>query len=89
MELFFKAAPVTLAREHGPKMFGESELLRERLLKSVNVLAPPDRAKYPELKNDLEPIVPGLEWEGMRSRLRMERAAWTPRGLVYGFSKPL
>ena len=89
LELFFKAAPMTLAREHGPKMFDESGLLRERLLKSVNILAPPYSTKYPELKNHLDPIVPGLEWEGMRSRLRMKRSAWTPRGSGYGFSKPL
>lgn len=52
----------------GPSMFGENGLLRRRLLESVNIYQSPYAEKYPALKNYLDPIVDGKEWEGMRAR---------------------
>ena len=58
----------TWYKAQAPTMFVENSLLRKRLLQSVNILAPPYSVRYPELKNYLDPIVPGKEWEGMRPR---------------------
>lgn len=58
----------TWAAAEAPQMFGEKGLIRKRLLESVNILTPPYSTKYPELKNYLDPITPGKEWEGMRAR---------------------
>jgi hypothetical protein len=49
-------------------MFGENGLIRNRLLKSVNIYEPPYSERYPELADYLKPIVDGKEWEGMRAR---------------------
>lgn len=58
----------TWASGSGPSMFGESGLLRRRLLENVNIYQSPYSDRYPELMNYLRPIVEGKEWEGMRAR---------------------
>ena len=58
----------TWAAVHAVPMFGEKGLLRKRLLQEVNILEPPYSTRYPELKDYLNPIIEGKEWEGMRSK---------------------
>ena len=58
----------TWAAVHAVPMFGEKGLLRKRLLQEVNILEPPYSTHYPELKDYLNPIIEGKEWEGMRSK---------------------
>jgi hypothetical protein len=58
----------TWAKVHAEPMFGDKGLLRKRLLQEVNILEPPYSTQYPELKDYLDPIIEGQEWEGMRSR---------------------
>ena len=58
----------TWASGSGPSMFGESGLLRKRLLENVNIYQTPYSDRYPGLMNYLNPIVDGKEWEGMRAR---------------------
>jgi hypothetical protein len=58
----------TWANGEALQIFGEGGLMRRRLLENVNILAPPYSEKYPELTNYLIPIVPGVEWEGMRMK---------------------
>lgn len=49
-------------------MFGENGLIRNRLVKSVNIYEPPYSERYPQLLSYLNPIIEGKEWEGMRAR---------------------
>ena len=49
-------------------MFGEGGLFRKRLTENVHFDKPPYSTRYPELLSYLDPIVPGKEWQGMRSR---------------------
>lgn len=72
----------TWAQAEAPQMFGEKGLLRKRLRESVDILAPPYSLKYPELRNYLDPIVPGKEWEGMRARRNV-----VARNLIVGGPK--
>jgi N-acetyl-beta-hexosaminidase len=58
----------TWAANEAVPMLGENGLIRNRLLKTVNILKPPYSVRYPELVDYLNPIVEGKEWEGMRSR---------------------
>jgi len=48
--------------------FGKNGLFVRRLLKDINITKPPYSDRYPELVNYMDPIIPGKEWEGMRSR---------------------
>lgn len=75
----------TWAKAEAVPMFGEHGLLRQRLLRDVNILAPPYRARYPELTNYLEVIAPGQEWEGMRPRRNLFRG----NVIVGGSQEPL
>lgn len=56
------------AKDEIVPMFGGNGLLRNRLLKSVNIYEPPYSERYPGLIDYLRPIVDGTEWEGMRGR---------------------
>ena len=58
----------TWAAAEAPQMFGPKGLLRKRLRESVDITKPPYSTRYPELLTYLDEIIPGKEWQGMRSR---------------------
>ena len=75
----------TWAKGEAAPMLGDSGLIRNRLTKNVNIYEPPYSERYPELMSYLDPIVPGKEWEGMRSR----RNIFTKNLIVGGPKVPL
>jgi len=58
----------TWAKKHVLSTFGKGGLFEKRLLTDINITLPPYSDRYPELVNYMDPIIPGKEWEGMRSR---------------------
>lgn len=63
----------TWAKKHVQTTFGPDGLFETRLQNDLDITKPPYSERYPELVNYMEPIVPGKEWEGMRSRRNMLR----------------
>ena len=63
----------TWAKKRVATSFGPGGLFEKRLLKDLDITKPPYSERYPELVNYMEPIVPGKEWQGMRSRRNVLR----------------
>ncbi len=81
----FSAHYYTWASHDAVPALGENGLVRNRLVKSVNIYEAPYSERYPELVNYLNPIVEGKEWEGMRAR----RNVLTKNLIVGGAPNPI